>query len=98
MHWKICWRNRKTINREEDERSITFVPRSFRIYESSNLKYVNLVQDKFYTDMMLAYSETRLSRAGKEFVRLCENWDFQPSGSGAEQILVEKIREGNQKR
>ena len=59
---------------------ITFVPRSFRAYESSALRYVDLAQDQFHMDMMLAYSEKRLSRAGKEFISLCRNWNFQPSG------------------
>ena len=55
---------------------ITFLPASFRINKHSNLTYVDLVQDQFCLDMVLAYSEPRLSKAGHTFVQLCRNWDF----------------------
>lgn len=56
---------------------ITFIPSSFRVSEYSNVVFKDLVQDLVKMDMVLAYSEPRLSSAGKAFIQLCRNWNFQ---------------------
>ncbi len=56
---------------------ITFLPRSFKLYEYANLVFVNLDDTTFYMDMMIAYADKRLTAIGKEFVKLSRTWKFQ---------------------
>ncbi len=56
---------------------VTFLPASFKISKHPNLTYIDLVQDKFCLDMVLAYSELRLTKAGSTFVQLCRDWNFR---------------------
>ena len=55
----------------------TFIPSSFRVKEYSNVVFKDLVQDLIKMDMVLAYSESRLSKAGYAFIQLCLGWNFQ---------------------
>ncbi len=57
---------------------ITFLPRSFKMYEYGNLVFVNLEGASFHMDMMVAYAEKRLTAIAHEFVKLCRTWAFQP--------------------
>ncbi len=59
---------------------ITFLPRSFKMYEYANLVFINLEEATFHMDMMIAYAEKRLTAAGREFVKLCRTWQFQGEG------------------
>ncbi|MBR4473493.1 MAG: LysR family transcriptional regulator [Oscillospiraceae bacterium] len=56
---------------------VTFIPASFRVEEYSNVVFKDLVQDLIKMDMVLAYSEPRLSKAGHAFIQLCRGWNFQ---------------------
>ena len=56
---------------------ITFIPSSFKVNEYSNVVFKDLVQDTAKMDMVLAYAEARLSKAGHAFIKLCRSWDFQ---------------------
>ena len=56
---------------------ITFVPQSFQMHEYTNVVFKELVQDSVKMDMVLAYSESKLSKAGHAFIQLCRGWNFQ---------------------
>lgn len=66
---------------------VTFLPTSFKISKHPNLTYIDLVQDKFCMDMVLAYSEPRLTKAGSTFVQLCRDWNFR--SADAETAVVQ---------
>ena len=55
---------------------VTFIPRSFKNRAFQNLTFVDLEQDKYHMDMVLAYSRDRLTQAGSVFLQLCRDWDF----------------------
>ena len=55
---------------------ITFLPRSFNVYEYPSLVFIDLDMPDFFIDMVLAYRPQSQSQAQKEFIRLCSDWDF----------------------
>ena len=55
---------------------VTFVPRSFKVYEHPLLKYTDLDTPYFYMDMGLAYLPRPEYKAHSAFLKLCKGWDF----------------------
>ena len=56
---------------------ITFIPSSFQVNEYANVVFKDLIQNMVKMDMVLAYSESRLTKAGAAFIELCREWDFR---------------------
>ena len=55
---------------------ITFLPRSFKVYEHSSLIFIDLDIPDFFMDMVLAYNPQANNHAQREFIQLCTEWNF----------------------